>query len=177
MTSWTYIVQSVPWSLAGLLIGVFVGRLTVAADALAGAVQEGDTMPEPTTRRRLRITSNTVVVAVLVTLGLLTGVQAFVQGQADDRQDETDTRLTACLQDSINRIADALDARSTASGEAQQALDDLLDAVSSATPNPEGATQVRQAFRDYNAKRADAKKAQAANPYPAAPRDVCKETG
>lgn len=172
MTSWTYILQSVPWSLAGLLIGVFIGRLTVAVDAVANAVQEGEpAMPEqPTQRRRvrLRITSNTVLVGVLVALGLLTGVQAYVQGQATDR-------LAECQATYSNGIADALDARSTASAETQQALDELLGTVSSAAPTSEGGQQVRQALADYMAKRAKAKTAQKDNPYPPAPRDACKE--
>jgi hypothetical protein len=171
VTSWDYIVRSVPWSLAGLLIGVFIGRLTVAADAIAAAVQDEETtMPDPRTprRRRWRITKNGVVVGVLVTLGLLTGVQAYVQGEATDR-------LAECQATYSNALADALDARFGASSEAQQALDELLSTVSAAAPTPEGGQQVRQALADYQSKRADAKRAQKDNPYPPAPRDACKE--
>lgn len=176
MTSWTYLTQSVPWILAGLLVGFFVGRSTAAVDAIAVAVQdEGGSMPEDkpvqdTRRRRPRLTVNGALGAVIVALGIFTAVQSYVQSEAT-------AKLTACQTAYANGFADALDARSSATAEAQDALDELLSTVASITPTPEGRDQFREALAEYLSKRADAKKTQKEHPYPPAPRDVCKEAG
>lgn len=187
MSSLSYIAESVPWALGGLLLGHFIGRATVAADALADVAEteRGDTMsdaPDPPPRRRLWLSTNTVIVGVIVALGLLTAIQAYVQGEATDRQaaetqrlTEVNRRLGSCLEDFANGVADALDARFAASSAAQQALDDLLDTVSSATPDAQGRARAQRALDDYQRKRTDAKNAQRANPYPPAPRDVCRD--
>lgn len=188
-----YLVESVPWALGGLLVGFFLGRGAVVINAVADAVQperlsmstdhtdddQGDAgTARP--RRRRRLSTNTVIVGVIVVLGLLGAAQAYVQGEESDRNAaetehlvEANQQLSKCLEDFANGVADALDERFTASSAAQQALDDLLDAVSSATPTPEGRALAAQALADYRQKRTDAKAAQKANPYPAAPRDVC----
>jgi hypothetical protein len=178
VTSWTYLTQSVPWILAGLLVGFFVGRSTAAVDAIAGAVRdEGEPMPEhqpvqEARRRRPRVTVNGVLGAVIVALGIFTAVQSYVQSEAT-------ARLTECQTAYANGFADALDARSKASVEAQEALDEWMTKVNSTiqAPSPEAATQIREAFADYLKARSQAKETQQANPYPPAPRDVCKETG
>lgn len=166
--SLTYIVQSVPWALVGLLAGFFLGRSIVAVEAVTDAgPDEEATVPTPP-RRRPRISGNTVIAAVLIVFGLLGAAQAYTQSNATDR-------IVGCLRDYGNQVADALDARGTATTEAQQALDDLLGQVSSATPTAEGRDLVRRALAEYLSKRAAAKTAQAEHPYPPAPRDVCKE--
>ncbi len=171
MTSWTYITQSVPWALGGLLVGFLMARSTVAVEAIADAVHdEGDPMPAASPTRRPRFNGITVLGAVIVVLGVFTAVQSYVQASATDR-------LTECQTAYANGFADALDARSDATSAAQDALDDLLTTVASITPTPEGREEFRVALADYLAKRADAKKTQAENPYPPAPRDVCKESG
>lgn len=171
-SSLLYIVQSTPWIAMGLLIGFFLGRSTVAAEAIIQAVQpEGDEMPNPSTpkkRRRARFTSNGVIAGLLILLGTATAVQAYVQSQ--------DTaRLNECQTAYANGFADALDARSKASVEAQDAQDELWTTVASLSPAPESREVFRQALADYLKKRAQAKKAQAENPFPEPPRDVCKE--
>lgn len=182
-----YIVQSIPWALGGLFLGVFLGRATVAAGTIADAISEaerGGSMSEPDTpprrrwrRWRQRVSANTVIVALFVALALGTAVQAYVQGEVADRQTAETQRLTACVKDYANDVADALDVRSTATGQAQQALDDFLAAVSTATPDEQGRDLVRQALADYLTKRKAAKEAQAAHPFPPAPREVCHNAG
>lgn len=167
-----YIVQSTPWIAAGLLVGFFVGRSTVAAGVIIEAVQgEGDGMRESSTpKRKWRLTTNGVIAFVLVLLGTGTAVQSYVQSEAT-------AKLTECQTAYANGFADALDARSKASGEAQDALDELLSTVAAITPTPEGRDQFSAALADYLTKRAEAKKTQKEHPYPPAPRDVCKEAG
>lgn len=173
MTSWSYILQSLPWALAGLLTGFFMGRSTTVVEAIADAVQEGDganeegvAMSGSTKSLRRRIDSVHVIGAIVVVLGVFTAVQSYVQGHATER-------LTVCTQAYSNGFADAIEQRSKASAEAQDALDEFLSAVSAATPTQQGRDLVRDALAQYLSKRADAKKAQSENPFPAPPRDVC----
>lgn len=172
MTSLLYVVQSVPWIAAGLLVGFFVGRSTVAAEAITDAVQqEGDDVRESSgPKKKFRFTSNGVIAALLVVLGIATAVQAVVQNQADARQD-------ACQTAYANGFADALDARSQSSREAQDALDAWMTKVNAIiqAPTPEARGQILQAFKDYLAARQEAKDTQADHPFPPAPRDVCKD--
>ncbi|MGB3443901.1 MAG: hypothetical protein WBA97_34620 [Actinophytocola sp.] len=171
MTPWNYILLSVPWTGVGLLVGWLMGRSTVAVDALADAVQdEGDPVPEGQIARRSRFTGTHVLGAIIVILGVFTAVQSYVQSDAT-------ARLTECQTAYANGFADALDARSTATSEAQDALDQLLSSVAAVTPTEEGRRQFQDALTAYLEKRAVAKKAQQENPYPSPPRDVCKEDG
>jgi hypothetical protein len=171
VTSWTYITQSVPWALGGLLIGFLMARSTVAFEAIADAVHdEGEPMTVDLPARRPRFNGITVLGAVIVVLGVFTAVQSYVQSAATDR-------LTECQTAYANGFADALDARSDATSAAQDALDDLLTTVASITPTPEGREEFRVALSSYLSKRVDAKKTQKENPYPPAPRDVCREAG
>jgi uncharacterized membrane protein YcjF (UPF0283 family) len=173
VTSLLYIVQSLPWIVAGLLVGFFVGRATVAVEVVTEAAQgEGDVMRDSSTpkKRWMRITTNGVIAFLLIVLGVATAVQSYVQSEAT-------ARLTECQTAYANGFADALDARSQATSEAQNALDELLSTVAAITPTPEGRNQFREALADYLKKRAEAKKTQQEHPFPPAPRDVCKETG
>lgn len=168
MTSLSYLVQSTPWIVAGLLVGFFVGRSTVAAEVIAdGAQKDGGNEMSGTPKLRQRFTSNGVIATLLVALGIATAVQSYVQSEAT-------SELAACQQAYSNGFADAIDARSEATQEAQQALDELLSTVASITPTPDGRDQFRDALTEYLDKRAAAKQAQKENPYPPAPRDVCK---
>lgn len=173
-SSLLYIVQSTPWIVAGLLVGFFVGRSTVAAEAITEATQtEGDVMRDPSTpekKRKWRVTTNGVIAFLLVLLGTATAVQAYVHSTAT-------ARLTECQTAYANGFADALEARSKATAEAQDAQDELWSAVASLTPTPEGRAAFWAALNEYLDKRAAAKKAQAEHPFPDPPRDVCKEAG
>lgn len=168
MTSWTYIVESTPWIAAGLLVGFFVGRSTVAAEVIAESAQvEGEGVSGKTSKRRFRFTSNGVIAVLLVVLGIATAVQSYVQSEAT-------ARLTDCQIAYANGFADALDARSTATADAQNAQDELWATIAALSPSPQAREQFRDALKVYLGKRAAAKKAQKENPYPPAPRDVCK---
>jgi len=173
VTSWTYITQSVPWIALGLIAGFFMGRSTVAVTAIADAVQdEGDVVPGTISKpaRKWRFTATHAIGVVVIVLGVFTAVQSYVQADATNQ-------LAVCQQAYTNGFADAIDARSAASQEAQDALDDLLSTVASITPTPQGRDQFRDALTEYLAKRAAAKQAQKEHPYPPAPRDVCKADG
>lgn len=168
MTSWSYILQSIPWTFAGVLIGWFMCRATLAVEVIADVVQEGGDMPKEPARipLRRRVTSMHVIGTLVVVLGISTAVQGYVQSEATQR-------LTLCTQAYSNGFADALEERSKATADAQNALDDFLTAVSSVTPTLEGRELVRQALAGYLSKRATAKQKQQEHPYPAPPRDVC----
>lgn len=175
MTSWDYITQSVPWITVGLLVGFFMARSTVAVEQIADAVQhEVESMSgndEKTQKsRRTRFTTTHVLGIVLVLLGTFSAVQAMVQSNATNR-------LTECQLAYADGFADALDARSKAATEAQEAQDELWSTVASLSPTPESREVFRDALNEYLKKRAAAKKAQADHPFPEPPRDVCKEDG
>lgn len=121
-------------------------------------------------KKRPKISSNMVIAAVLVALGLATAVQSYVHSEAT-------ARLTACQTAYANGFADALDARSKASAEAQEALDTWMATLNSViqAPSADAREKIRKAFQDYLEARRDAKETQRDHPYPPAPRDVCKE--
>lgn len=166
MTSWSYIAESLPWAIAGLLAGYFMARSTVAVATIAAAAKEEIPVADQPSRRP-RFSATHVIGVVVALLGIFTAVQSYVQGEATER-------LAVCTQAYSNGFADAIEERSKASADAQNALDDFITAVAKATPTEAGRDQVRKAFDDYLSKRATAKKAQAENPYPAPPRDVCR---
>lgn len=172
MTSWQYLIQSVPWIAVGLLVGFILARSTVAVEQIADAVQiEVESMSGiddgVVKDRRSRFTATHVLGVVVVLLGVFTAVQSYVQGEAT-------ATLTECQLAYADGFADALDARSAATSEAQDALDELLTTVAQLTPTPESRQVFRDALNEYLDKRAEAKKTQAENPYPEPPRDVCK---
>lgn len=169
MTSLTYLAESVPWILAGLVTGFFLGRSTVAVEVIADAVQDGEAemSDKPASRkRRPKFTTNGVTMGVLIVLGIATAVQTYVQGEAT-------ARLTECQTAYANGFADALEARSEASADAQEAQDELWRKVAALTPTPQARGQFKAALDEYLDKRGQAKEAQAENPFPAPPRDVC----
>lgn len=104
------------------------------------------------------------ILVILVTIA--SGVQAYVQGQATQR-------IANCTKAYSDGFADAIEERSAASADAQNALDDLMFAIAKATPTADRQAAARRAFDTYIAKRAEAKKTQAEHPFPAPPRDVC----
>ncbi|WP_103353596.1 hypothetical protein [Amycolatopsis sp. CA-128772] len=172
-----YLIQSVGWAGAGFLAGVLVGRAARDVRRIAAAVTVDDTegdedMPDPRGSRPHWIgtaSAQTLVALVVVLLGVVTVVQGIVQSDAT-------AGLTRCQYEYSNAFADALEARSQASTDAQDALDELLTTVGqtlqSTDPN---ATRppVQRAISEYLAKRQALKAQQAAHPYPAAPRARC----
>lgn len=173
-----YLIQSIGWAGAGFLAGVLVGRTARDVRRIAAAVSvddgEGDEdMSEPRRSRRRWIgtaSAQTVVALVVVLLGVVTVVQGIVQSDATER-------LTRCQAAYSNAFSDALNARSGASTNAQDALDQMLTAWlgignQNATPE-ERRAQALRALNDYFAKRDQLKAEQAAHPYPAPPRTMC----
>ena len=174
--TFNYALHSLLWGIAGLVIGFAVGRLTRSVDRLADNVEvitdvvtEGGT-PAPTRPRR-RARTELVVGVVVVLLGLFTAAQGLYQ-------DSATRRVAECTQAYSDGFADALDARSNASAEAQDALDDLMttvgDTMTAAVGDPGARRRVEEAVTEYLAKRSESKKKQVENPFPPAPRDVCR---
>lgn len=159
MNPFTYLVQAFAWSVAGGLIGFMFGtnlcRTTEGAD-----VKQTRWWPK----------FDYVITALFLTLAVLTAVQGYVLG---NRTDE----LSRCQLAYSTGFADAIDARSQATAQAQEALDQWMTTVNASiqTPSPEAAVLIRQAFTDYLNARAEAKKTQQDNPYPPAPREACPE--
>jgi hypothetical protein len=164
------------WSVLCVAVGFGWGRynrraietIAVAAVARGGSVA----VEETSARRRLRFEH--VIAAFLVLLGLFTAAQSWYQSERT-RQNAECTRAYA------DGFADALDARSEASAAAQNALDawmTTLDELMTKTPPGADPTASRERFRaatvEYLSKRAEAKKQMRDNPFPAAPRDLCR---
>jgi hypothetical protein len=195
-----YLVQSAGWAGAGFVGGLVVGRTARDVRHIAQAVQpEPPTTPDrpghasggpdmPSTpdqppaspppqperrarrwaRRLDRVTSQRMTAIVVLLLAIATVAQGVVEGQATQR-------LTHCQSSYSNRLADAIDARSTASATAQDALDQLVTAVGAALHGGQvGAGDFQRAIAQYQTKRAALKRQQAEHPYPAPPRTVCQ---
>jgi hypothetical protein len=166
----TYLVERIPWAVVGLLIGHLLSRGICDLQAIAVAVNPEDSMVVPTRKPWYRrITGNGVIGLVVFILAVGTVVQGYVAS-------ESTRRIAECTKGYSNGFADALDARSDANAQAQQALDDLMTKVgelSAGVSTPESRAVFRSALNDYLDKRAEAKKQQAENPFPPAPRDVC----
>lgn len=171
MTILAYLVERVPWAVVGLLTGHLLSRGICDLQAIAVAVNPEDTdmATRPQRPWYRRVTSNGVIGAVVFVLAVGTVVQGYVASEAT-------RRIAECTKGYSNGFADALDSRSQANAAAQQALDDLMTKVgelSSGVSTPESRAVFRSALNDYLTKRAEAKKQQAENPFPPAPRDVC----
>lgn len=166
-----YLAERIPWAVVGLLIGYMLSRGVCALQDIAVAVNPEDTdmATRPHRPWYRRVTSNGVVGVVVFVLAVATVVQGYVSSEAT-------RRVAECTKGYSNGFADALDARSDANAQAQQALDDLMTKVGELTTGAataESRAVFRSALNDYLAKRAEAKKQQTENPYPPAPRDVC----
>ena len=166
MTVLSYLMQSLGWAVVGFLGGFLAGHAARDVHRIADAMTGEDTMPQRTPRFP-RISSQTVIALVVVLLGVLTVVQGLIQSAATDR-------LTQCQAAYSNGFADALNARSQATTDAQDALDDLMATISQAIQGsaPDRAA-VQHAIADYLAKREAVKREQQAHPYPLPPRATC----
>ncbi|MGW5720764.1 hypothetical protein ACWEVP_31645 [Amycolatopsis sp. NPDC003865] len=168
-----YALQSIGWGGAGFLAGLLVGRAARDVHRIATAVtgknpEDGD-KPMPARRPRWteRAPSTSLIAIVVVCLGVVTVVQGIVQSDAT-------ARVTRCQVNYSNDFSDALDARTRASTDAQNALDELLTTVGETlNGNTTSRTRIQQAINDYLAKRAAVKHEQAQHPYPPPPRESC----
>lgn len=107
---------------------------------------------------------------VVVVLGMLTVAQGFAYNHAL-------RRIVACQSAYSTGFADALEARTNASNQAQQAMDTLIRSIGDNLSSPNRTdrdSQVQKAISDYLAKRAEADAQRQAHPFPPPPRDICK---
>jgi hypothetical protein len=172
----TLLVVLIGSNVACLFLGYLLGRLTRATvrieenmdtDTEAPPVAE-DVFP----RRLLHVLA--VIVAVVGVATIALGVVVTVaQRQAEIRDD----RLTACITGYSNALADTLDVRGRPAQEATEQLDKVMIAILDAYDDvpAEGRLKVQGAIQGYVDARAQAKKTQAAHPYPDAPRDACAD--
>ena len=172
MTTLSYLAQSLPWGIVGLLVGHLLTR--GALDIVAEVSNPEGTMPEKKRSFRRWFTYDRIIGLVVFTLAVATVVQGYVAS-------ESTRRIADCTRGYSNGFADALDARSTASAADRDALDQwmitLNDLMTKAAPGADPAAareRFRDATADYLSKRAESKKQQAENPFPPPPRDVCE---
>ncbi|MFE2751554.1 hypothetical protein ACFXGA_06075 [Actinosynnema sp. NPDC059335] len=158
--NWQYLLHSVVWLAGGFVLGVLYTRSSQDVHRIANAV-EGAVQTVP--RRRWRPSYQVVLGVVVLVLTMYTTVTTW--------------RLSECQLAYANRFADALDARTVATGEAQQALDELMATVGqlmTGGASPQARESFRAALHEYLTKRDSAKRKQAEHPFPPAPRDLCR---
>lgn len=167
MTELIPVMSAVFWFGLGAVVGAQWTRFVKAGERKT-AVHTATKQPAPV--RPPRRWPRRVLDMVVVLLFLGSAAQAYV---TDDRFGD----IIACQNGYQAGFADALDARSKATQEAQDALDELMSTVGrliSGGPSQETRQQFATALTSYLGKRAEAKKRQQEFPYPPSPRDVCK---
>jgi hypothetical protein len=122
------------------------------------------------TQRRVPQWPAIILSIALVAIGAFTvisGIRGSVQ------QD----RIIGCVAGYSNALADSLEQRAKASQDAQAALDQVMETVATGfdNPSPAAGVAVRKAIDNYVTLRKTSREAQAHNPYPAPPRDVCSD--
>lgn len=181
MTTSLYLLHALGWSMAGAIVGVLLDRGVLALQQIAHATMQEEPVDhsvQPEHRRPIRRRfGRSVVPAVLVVLAVTSAVQGVVTARTNAHQDEETRRIQNCQLAYANGFADALDARAAASVAAQDALDELMATVGTLTTggaSSEAREKFRAALSDYLQKRVTAKQQQQDNPFPPAPRDLCK---
>jgi hypothetical protein len=169
-----YLILSVPWAAAGFLAGFTAG---VKADVWSHAMPTierptatpSDNPEDEPSRAPWYRRSQTWIGAAVALVGVVTGIQWYIQG-ADTK------RLVECQNAYASGVADALDARTEAQRSVTEAQDGLWFLINQglAAPSPEIRDQFRAKLDQYVHAREESKKTQAEKPYPAAPREVCK---
>lgn len=179
MTASLSVLPAVCWFIFGVIVGAQWTRMRRQVGRLANihVRREEPVQPPPHTAPRSRRWPRRVLDAFVVLLFIGSAVQAYV---TYDQLQESADRIQAvvdCQRAYQTGFADALDARSAASTEAQNANDELWATVgqlTSAAASPETRVKFQAALSNYFDKRAEAKKQQQDNPYPPSPRDLCK---
>lgn len=177
MTSPTNVLYALAWFAFGVLVGAqwtrMRGEVRRIANAQAGeepVAPQQNTDEAPPKPPRSRRWPRRVLDSFVVLLFISSAVQAYVTN-------EQIQAVVDCQNGYQAGFADALDARSKTSQEAQQALDDLMSTIGSlatGVATPENRQRFADALASYLHKRAEAKKQQQEHPYPPSPRDVCK---
>lgn len=173
---WLDFYKSIPEFGLGVLLGYALGTFINAARAITSVcILEGESMKEnPSIRDRAANWASKVrgIHVLGVVILALTGFSALQSVQAS----EETQRIALCQEAYSNGFADALDKRTEYNSSRQESLDKLMrtfgDVV--AMPSDDGALRIRAALAEYNSESAKAKQAQIDNPYPQAPRDLCK---
>lgn len=161
MTCVNYIIQSVGWLAAGLVVGYFLGRATKAAEVIVDATQtEGDDAMAVPAQRTSRFRLEVVVAGIVVLLGVFTAVQGYVQNQATER-------LTTCQTAYSNGFADAINTRTDANNRAWESLDKFME------EQARSGGAVPQAAQNFLDTREQTRKELRENPLPPAPRNLC----
>lgn len=159
MNAVIYLVQAFAWSVAGGLIGYMFGanlcRTTEGSDV---------------TKTRWRPKFDHIIAACFLALAVATAVQGYVLGNRTDA-------LSRCQLAYSTGFADAIDARTQASREKDEAQDELWKIVRSGfqAPGPDIRTRFEHQLNLYLDARERVKESQKDNPYPPAPRDACPE--
>lgn len=177
MTSLPNVLYALAWFVLGVIVGAqwtrMRGEVRRIANAQAGeehVAPQQETEQTPPKRARTRRWARRVLDAFVVLLFISSAVQAYLTN-------EQIQAVVDCQNGYQAGFADALDARSKTSQEAQQSLDDLMTTIGSlatGVATPENRQRFVDALASYLQKRAEAKKQQQEHPYPPSPRDVCK---
>jgi hypothetical protein len=174
-----YIIAASAWSVIGFFAGALFVRVVMEVHEIRESVVASHTdtgRPKAAQVKRgmrkvfRRLDATRLLGILLLLLALATTLQTFYQTSRSQALGEAQVRLAQCQIAYQNGFADALDARTTATNEAQQALDELVATVAQAT----GREASRAALARYIEVRERQKRTQESNPYPPAPRDVCK---
>ena len=112
--------------------------------------------------------STNIIGLLMIFLSVATGVQGYIL-------DSRTQQVAACVSAYADGFADAIEARSNANRESQDALDELMVTVGAVLTRTADRDRLVLAVQDYLRKRVEAKTTQARNPFPAAPRDACEE--
>ena len=174
MTALTYVLYAVCWFALGAIAGAQWTRMRRDVRRIADAqIGEGPVASqeivdeEPARKRRW---PRRVLDVFVVMLFVGSAVQGFVTY-------ERIQEVVSCQRAYQTGFADALEARTATSTEAQNASDELWTTVGkliSGVPSSETRSQFLGALDSYLNKRIEAKKKQQENPYPPSPRDLCK---
>lgn len=160
MTPLVYVTHSAVWFAAGFIVRLQLGTRP----------KEAFVPMAPKTTRSKHDVPRLINIAVVV-LVVVSAVQSYL---LYDR-----TRyIVTCLNAYAVGVGAALDARSTASADAQRNMDEFLAAVgqvvAGTTVPGEGRPKVAAALDKYFAARKHATEQQKSNPYPPAPVGLCK---
>lgn len=167
-----YIARSAIWSIAGFAAGFLAGRTTRdvrrITDTTYRPPARGDTAV-PTRQPRHRPSGQFIVGLVVVVLAVATVAQGIVQSTAL-------RHVVDCDQSYSDAVAAALDTRSDANSTAQNAMDELVNAIAATLSQPRTPQRdyaMRQALSGYIAARNRAKATLTTHPLPPAPHEVC----
>lgn len=176
MTTWIHVLYAVAWFALGAVAGAQWTRMRREVRQLANAQTGEDVVAshkdidKAPQRARPRRWPRRVLDTFVVLLFVSSAVNAYVT--SDQIQ-----AVVECQRGYQKGFADALDARSKATQEAQEALDELMSIVGTlagGAATPENRSRFANALTAYLQKRAEAKRQQQEHPYPPSPHDVCK---